>query len=63
MAPMRNEFSVHGEGLGVRNTWRAKGRQLSNAKPTILNIIQSEMLPHKVLSRGVTYKSNIERLL
>lgn len=23
MAPMRNEFSVHGEDVGGRNTWRA----------------------------------------
>ena len=51
---MRNEFSVHGEDVGVRNTRKAVLKTASNAKPIILNIIQSEMLLHKVLSRGVT---------
>lgn len=54
MAPMRNEPSIRGEDVGVRNTWKAVLKTASNAKPIILNIIQSEMLLHKVLSRGVT---------
>lgn len=44
----------------VRSNEHMKGRgeTASHVKPTILYAIQSEVLHHKILSEGVTYKYN-----
>lgn len=62
LAAMRNKSRLQGEGEEYEYI-KGTIETALNVKPTILEIIQSEMLCHKVLRWGVTYKYNMQRLL